>query len=182
MSTDHPHPLSVNMVVSFFAATVFCALMCAFWWYIASQEMSQAVKRKAELLHTTRQKLGEEAMLRDLAAVLDARVHQMHRMVEPVAAQEEAYRMFQNGNVMRMWMGPIVAAYAGLLASRMHRRHERTLDGGHRVQPNPHTLRGQPAYPILRPLGRFGARVSQLRPRNLVLPVRDRMDRAVSSP
>lgn len=127
---DHPHPLGLNMVVNFFAATVFSTLMCAFWWFIASQEMSQAVQRKAEMLYTTRAKLEEEPLLRDLATLLDVRVQQAEQALGDVVKDQEPYRQYQNGRLLFMWMAPLIATYAGLLCAAVVYNQTRTHCAG----------------------------------------------------
>jgi hypothetical protein len=107
--------LSVNMVVNFFAVTVFATLMCVFWWFIASQEMIHAVKRKAKVLYTTRETLDEEPLLRDLATLLDTKMHQTQKEMSGFVDDSEAYRNAQNQKLMFMWMGPLISVYGGLL-------------------------------------------------------------------
>ena len=75
LQTDREHPTSVGMVVNCFAATVFVTLMIAFWWVIASKEMSHAVQRKAKVLVTAREHLEQEPLLRDLSNLLDQGVY-----------------------------------------------------------------------------------------------------------
>jgi hypothetical protein len=123
---DHPHPMGVNMVVNFFAAVVFAVLMCVFWWFAASQEMVHAVGRKAKVLYTTRRKLEEEPLLRDLATVLDAKMYQAEKEIGAAAPDAEAYRMAQNRHLLFMWMGPMIAVYGGLLLGAIVYNQTRT--------------------------------------------------------
>ena len=69
--------------------TIFSVFMCLFWWYFASQEMSNAVKRKARVLHTVREAITMDPNLakkkrmpgldlKDLALWMDIQVTQTH--------------------------------------------------------------------------------------------------------
>ena len=121
------HPLGVNMVVNFFAATVFAALMCVFWWFVASQEMTHAVRRKANLLFVTREAIDQEPLLRDAGLLLDARMHALERGIQDRNVRaKEAYRVAQNRRLMLMWMAPLLAVYAGLLLATIVYNHTRT--------------------------------------------------------
>jgi hypothetical protein len=122
----HTHPLGVNMVVNFFAATVFTLLMCAFWWVVGSREISAAVQRKADILYTARKKLDDEPLLRDLATMMDVRVNELHKQLEVSAKQNEAYRQFQNKQLMLMWMSPIITLYLGLFLAAVAYNQTRT--------------------------------------------------------
>jgi hypothetical protein len=108
-------PLTVNMVVNFFAAAVFATFMCGFWWFVASQEVVSAVKRKAEVLYSTRQQLDHEPLLSDLAVLLDGKMNQLQKENAAAVGPSEAYRMVQNRKLLWMWMGPLIAVYVGLM-------------------------------------------------------------------
>lgn len=114
------------MVVNFFAAAVFSLMMCAFWWFIASHELVHAVKRKADMLYDTREKLMEDPVLRDLAIVLDTQINQAHMKVKQNVKHDEAYRTFQNRTLLFMRMGPIVSIYIGLLLATVMYNQTRT--------------------------------------------------------
>ena len=114
LQKDRHHPTSVGLVVNVFAATVFAILMVAFWWVIASEEMSNAVQRKAKVLVTAHQHLEQEPLLRDLSNLLNGHIQRMGSGMKHTKASK-SYRNYQNQNVTMMWMLPVVSAYAGLL-------------------------------------------------------------------
>ena len=107
-----------------------------FWWYIASQELTHAVHRKAQLLYTARERLAEEPLLQDAATLLDVQVHQLEQKArESNVRASEAYRVFQNRRLMIMWMLPVIAVYAGCLAGTVVYNQTRT-----RCADDPHHL------------------------------------------
>ena len=116
LQKDRHHPTSVGMVVNFFAATVFVILMVAFWWVIASEEMSNAVQRKAKVLVTAHEHLEQEPLLRDLSDLLNGHMQRMKSGTKHTELSK-SYRKYQNRNVTMMWMLPVVSAYAGLLVA-----------------------------------------------------------------
>ena len=135
MMQDHPHPLGVNMVVNFFAATVFTVLMCAFWWVIGSNELSAAVQRKAQVLYTARKNLEQEPLLWNLALFMDLRVEELEKQMVVPAQQKEKYRQHQNWRLMLQWMSPIIALYLGLFLAAVVYNQTRT-----HLAKDPHSL------------------------------------------
>lgn len=107
--------LSVNMVVNCVAVLVFVLLMVTFWWLVASQEMSNAVRRKGRMLTSFRQCLDRGGELRDGVMLLDARVRELDDRHRDMARAYGSLRRHRNTQLTLQLIAPVVALLLGLL-------------------------------------------------------------------
>jgi hypothetical protein len=130
----HSSHFSVNMTVNLFALLVFYVLQTMFWWFIASQEVKENVRRKARALYSARTILRRHGMV-DEAVLLDAQIQQTLAAARPRADDADREAHTQNVERTKQWIGPPVMTVAVLFLATYayNRARKRRLTIGHRI-------------------------------------------------